>query len=139
LRPATPHKKLFKGVVKLVPGKAAVVSNNPLPITKKTTSVGADESDEPPLLKPYPHNKTRHLSEKDLAKMRQLRLKNPGLYSRSRLAKMFNCSSIFVGMVAPLEREKLKEVWKEQEEQKMGWTWRKQLVRESRVKRRMLW
>lgn len=139
LRPPTSHEKLYKGVVKLVPGKAAVITSNPLPIMKNTKATSGDESDEPPLLKPYPHNRTRHLTENELAKMRQLRLKNPTLFSRSRLAKMFNCSPIFVGMVAPLERDKLKQVWREQEEQKMGWTWRKQLVREARVKRRALW
>lgn len=134
LRPATPHKPIFKGVVKLRPGEAPVVVGK----TSKQTSDGSNTG-EPPLLREYPGIRRRHLDEKELTRMRKLRESNPQLYTRLRLAKMFDCSPVFVSMAAPLPREALKEVWREKLEQKEGWTWRKQLVREMRKKRKDLW
>jgi Mitochondrial ribosomal protein subunit L20 len=138
LRPATPHKHIFKGVVKLRPGESPVVIGGHKQ-TKSSEAESETDSGEPPLLRSYPHIRRRHLGEEDLAKMRTLRETNPQVYTRQRLAKMFDCSPVFVSMAAPLPREALKEVWREKLEQKEGWTWRKQLVREMRKKRRELW
>jgi len=141
LRSASSHKTTFKGVVKLQPGKPPVIVGGPM--QKRAPEGNAEHArvdpGEPPLLKPYPHVRRRHLGEEDLAKMRKLREDNPMLYTRQRLAKMFNCSPVFVSMAAPLPRDALKEVWRQKLEQREGWTWRKQLVREMRRKRRELW
>ncbi|KIM33754.1 hypothetical protein M408DRAFT_13551 [Serendipita vermifera MAFF 305830] len=132
LRPATPHKALFKGVVKLKPGESPVILGG-------SSKLAANE-DEPPLLRTFPPStRKQHLEEKDLVRMRKLRESNPQLYTRTRLAKMFDCSPLFVSMAAPLPREVLHQVWKEKLEQKEGWTWRKQLVREMRKKRKDMW
>lgn len=143
LRKPTSHSKLYKGIVKLYPSRAPVITmdgNPPLHGTPVSgSSLSQQTGDEPPLLRNYPHAKSRHLSEEKLAQMRELRAKNPELYTRSRLAKMFNCSPVFVSMAAPLSKEAFKRVWREQDEQKQGWTWRKQLVREARKKRKALW
>lgn len=147
LRPSTPHQKVFKGIVKLMPGRSPIITLNgkvpreDIPSKRREAIARLMEKhkDEPPLLREYPHEKTRHLTEKELTRMRTLREKNPQLYTRSRLAKMFGCSPVFVSMAAPLPKEKLKEVWAAQKEQRSGWTWRKQLVREMRKKRRDLW
>jgi len=147
LRPPTGHKKVFKGIVKLMPGRGPIITmdgkppREDLPSKRQAAIAKLMEQhvNEPPLLRKYPGAKTRHLSEKELKRMRLLREKNPQLYTRSRLAKMFDCSPVFVSMATPLPREALKEVWKAQKEQKLGWTWRKQLVREMRKKRRNLW
>jgi Mitochondrial ribosomal protein subunit L20 len=138
LRPATPHKPIFKGVVKLRPGESPVIIGGHKQ-TRSSERESETDSGEPPLLRSYPHIRRRHLGEEDLARMRTLRETNPQLYTRQRLAKMFDCSPVFVSMAAPLPREALKEVWREKLEQKEGWTWRKQLVREMRKKRKDLW
>lgn len=147
LRAPTDHKKVFKGIVKLVPGRAPIITKDGKVPREETPSKRQEaiarfmeqHAGEPPLLREYPGAKSRHLTENELKRMRGLREKNPQLYTRSRLAKMFGCSPVFVSMAAPLPREALQEVRKNEKEQKMGWTWRKQLHREMRKKRRALW
>lgn len=58
-----------------------------------------------------------HLSEKDVAEIKRLRAEAPEKWTRLQLAKKFNCSSIFIGMIAEsseakreLERQKLEAV-----------------------------
>ncbi|KAG8835600.1 hypothetical protein FRC17_002192 [Serendipita sp. 399] len=97
LRSPTQHDGVYKGIVTLLPGKAPIVTKHGNPSREaKTSPLTSSEleerhSDDPPLLKQYPHGKKRHLSEKDLRKMQALREENPELYTRSRLAKMFKC------------------------------------------------
>jgi hypothetical protein len=143
LRKPTSHSKTYQGIVKLYPSRAPVITMDGNPALHGTpvsgSSLSQQAGDEPPLLRNYPHARSRHLTEEKLTQMRELRAKNPELYTRSRLAKMFNCSPVFVSMAAPLPKDALKRVWREQAEQKQGWTWRKQLAREMREKRRALW
>ncbi|KAG8797452.1 hypothetical protein FRC16_008859 [Serendipita sp. 398] len=146
LRSPTKHEGVYKGIVTLLPGKAPIVTKHGNPTRKEKTSPLTSseleerrQNDEPPLLKQYPHVKKRNLSEKDLVRMRALRQENPELYTRSRLAKMFKCSPVFVSMAAPLPRGQLHKVWRAQREQQQGWTWRKQMLREMKKKRRSLW
>ncbi|CCA72496.1 hypothetical protein PIIN_06431 [Serendipita indica DSM 11827] len=145
LRTPKQHQGPYKGFVKLLPGKAPIISlDGEIGEAQRFTPLTSSQlqqrhASEPPLLRPYPHEKTRHLTAEELSRMRTLRETNPKLYTRSKLAKMFNCAPVFVSMAAPLPRDKLKEVWKAQEDEKKGWTWRKQALREMRRKRRNLW
>jgi hypothetical protein len=59
--------------------------------------------------------------------------------SRNELAKMFGCTQFFVGIAAPLEKEAVKEIYRERERQKANWGVRKQFFRDVRQKRLEAW
>ncbi|TEY70305.1 hypothetical protein BOTCAL_0107g00190 [Botryotinia calthae] len=76
-----------------------------------------------------------HLSEKDVAEIRRLRAEEPEKWTRLQLAKKFNCSSIFIGMITEasaekrdLEKEKLEAV-------KARWGPTRTAARENRQRR----
>ena len=83
------------------------------------------------------------LSEKDFEEMRRLRASNPAHYTRSRLAKMFNCAPFLVGQQVPLERKVRKEakgtLAEEHQRNRENWGERKALVMAIRKKRREYW
>jgi len=95
----------------------------------------------PPLTTHRKREKTYHLAEQDLAKMRKLR-NHPDpeqRKSRNEIAKMFGCSQLFVGMAAPLSKAEVKEVFKQREEQRESWGVRKRFFRDNRQRRRQEW
>jgi Mitochondrial ribosomal protein subunit L20 len=59
--------------------------------------------------------------------------------SRGALAKKFACSQLFVGMAAPLDKVRLKEVRRTEKQEREGWGPRKRFLRETRRKRREEW
>ncbi|KAB8295280.1 hypothetical protein EYC80_007188 [Monilinia laxa] len=76
-----------------------------------------------------------HLSEEDVAEIRRLRADHPEKWTRLQLAKKFNCSSIFIGMITEasedkreLERQKLEAV-------KARWGPTRTAARENRQRR----
>jgi Mitochondrial ribosomal protein subunit L20 len=95
----------------------------------------------PPLTKSRKREKSYHLTEEDIEMMRTLRFHPDPTQrkSRSELAKMFGCSQLFVGMAAPLPKAKVKEIFKEKEEQRTSWGARKRFFRDVRRRRKMEW
>ena len=95
----------------------------------------------PPLNTGRPREKSYNLTQKDLGRMRHLRSHpNPKKRkSRAELASMFGCSQLFVGMAAPLPKEKVKAVFKEREETRAEWSPRKRYHRDMREERRKEW
>ncbi|KAG5519829.1 hypothetical protein PMAC_000102 [Pneumocystis sp. 'macacae'] len=89
----------------------------------------------PPSLSPIKQKKY-HLTDEDINKIRMLR--ENGM-SRSNIAKKFNASRFFVGMVAPLSKEKVDEIKRKHQEIKERWNDRKKEVMMNRMKRRRLW
>ncbi|QSZ36790.1 hypothetical protein DSL72_006673 [Monilinia vaccinii-corymbosi] len=76
-----------------------------------------------------------HLSEDDVAEIKRLRTNDPEKWTRRQLAKKFNCSSIFIGMIThasddkrELERQKLEAV-------KARWGPTRTAARENRQRR----
>src|SRR5882757_1580098 len=57
----------------------------------------------PPLLR-QPSTEQPRMSDKQIEKMRNLRLSNPAVYSRGKLAKMFDCTQAFVAQMAALKK-----------------------------------
>ncbi|CAE6398272.1 hypothetical protein ACGC1H_004370 [Rhizoctonia solani] len=95
----------------------------------------------PPELHPKPEVERPKLTQDQIAEIRRLRLSDPKNNSCQALAEMFNCTPIFVSMVAPLPKQKREELEKDQREaqKKEQWGERKTLIREIRKKRRQFW
>ncbi|TFK52264.1 hypothetical protein OE88DRAFT_1657420 [Heliocybe sulcata] len=98
----------------------------------------------PPYIRPsaekQPHPR---MSDEDLAELKKLRLQNPRKWTRSELARKFNCSAQFVGMVTKVPNVLRKEIRREKaakdEEARMKWGPRTRLVRELAKKKREFW
>ncbi|PHH81442.1 hypothetical protein CDD82_789 [Ophiocordyceps australis] len=58
-------------------------------------------SDLPPAMRYRRREQSYHLEEKEMKEMRRLRTEDPVKWSVGQLAKKFNCSPVFVSMVAP--------------------------------------
>ena len=98
----------------------------------------------PPFSRPGTHKPSpERASDVTIAKIRELREKEPDKYSRGQLAKMFNVTRAFVSTVAPLKVTKRKEIQeqveKEHEVARLKWSERHSLVKAIRKKRRELW
>ncbi|KAH7885366.1 mitochondrial ribosomal protein subunit L20-domain-containing protein [Phlebopus sp. FC_14] len=98
----------------------------------------------PPMLRPSSYKpEPERLSAEDLEKMRELRLQDPSTYTRSKLAKMFNCSPNLVYKVAALPKTQRKELAKKQETEhtriRAGWGEKKATFVAIRQKRREYW
>ncbi|CAG8665463.1 4142_t:CDS:1, partial [Scutellospora calospora] len=106
-----------------------------VPLAKPTITM----DNLPPPLKPPKENNHRKLTEDDIKEMRELRLSDPEKWTCNELAKKFQCSSLFVGQVAPLsnERREIYEASKVAQFNKMGW--KKRFVRRERARRRANW
>lgn len=74
---------------------------------------------------------TKKLSDAEINEMRQLRDSDPSTWTRSKLAKKFGCSELFVSIAAPTKQTV------EQAAPQHGY--RRQLITEQRQKRRALW
>lgn len=92
----------------------------------------------PPVRKPY--QKKYHLREDDFREMRRLRMEDPIQWSAAKLAKKFECSSLFVGFVtegiANKKREQQKQVL---DMVKSRWGPKRRRAREDRALRKENW
>ena len=83
------------------------------------------------------------MTDEDLARMKTLRRSDPALYTRGKLARMFGCSTTFVGMVAPLKKSQCRAVHKALQEKhesvRERWSEKHQIVMAIRKKRKDLW
>ena len=91
----------------------------------------------PPVRKPY--QKQYHLTEADFAEIRRLRTQDPETWTREKLAKRFNCSSLFVGIVCEASKEHKEKRAQIVEAVKARWGSKRRMAREDRVRRRELW
>lgn len=66
-------------------------------------------------------------------------MEDPFTWSRKKLAEKFDCSQLFVGMVAQASQVKKDEERAKLEEVKLKWGPKKRFAREDRGKRRVLW
>ena len=90
----------------------------------------------PPVIKPKPGYQRHHLSEEDVAEMRRLRAIDPENWTRVKLAKKYNCSSIFVRMCCEATKEEIETSKARIEAVKARWGPKRRMAREDRVKRR---
>jgi hypothetical protein len=95
------------------------------------------EPQPPPLRKPY--EKTYHLTPAEIEKMREMRAADPQKWSRAVLAREFNCSPLFVGIVAEASEERLTKTKQNLENVKANWGVKRAEAREERRKRRKGW
>ncbi|KAF8630870.1 hypothetical protein AX17_005229 [Amanita inopinata Kibby_2008] len=98
----------------------------------------------PPLSRPSANKPLpERLSDEAVEKIRHLRRSDPVTYTRTKLAKMFGCTQMFVGSIAALKKSERKALVKKEEEkcniERATWSEKKQLVRAIRTKRRELW
>jgi hypothetical protein len=91
----------------------------------------------PPVRKPY--EKQYHLTAADMEEMRRLRREDPDIWTRDKLAKKFDCSNLFVGIVCQASLERKEAQQQILEAVKLKWGRRRRVAREDRVKRRELW
>lgn len=91
----------------------------------------------PPVRKPY--EKQYHLTAADMEEMRRLRREDPDIWTRDKLAKKFDCSNLFVGIVCQASLERKEAQQQILEAVKLKWGRRRRVATEDRVKRRELW
>lgn len=96
-------------------------SNSPLP---------------PPVIKRKPGYQRYHLSEEDVAEMRRLRTSDPKKWTRLKLARKFNCTSLFVGMCCEATKEKIEAEKAKLEALKARWGPKRKTARGDRIRRR---
>jgi hypothetical protein len=93
----------------------------------------------PAIRKSTPAPKKYHLTKEQVEEMRKLRNEDPHTWTRSKLAKKFDCSLTFVTMQAPAPKwysdelmEKKTELWNE-------WGYKRQLIYVNKQRRRAQW
>ena len=83
--------------------------------------------------------KQYHLQEADLEEIRRLRKEDPVKWSRDQLAKKFECSALFVGIVCEASKEHKDRQTRILEAVKSRWGRRRRSAREDRTRRRETW
>jgi Mitochondrial ribosomal protein subunit L20 len=97
----------------------------------------------PPVLRQPPTKEHPQMSDEQIEKMRHLRFSNPTVYSRGKLAKMFNCTQAFVASMAALKKPQRKALIRirdqRHEKYREKWSEKHALVKAIRAKRREMW
>ncbi|KAG2230807.1 mitochondrial ribosomal protein subunit L20-domain-containing protein [Thamnidium elegans] len=75
---------------------------------------------------------TKKLSEAEIKELRQLRESDPTTWTRSKLAKKFGCSELFVSIAAPKSTTTVVE-------NEVSHGYRRKLITQERQKRKALW
>ncbi|KAG6057874.1 hypothetical protein E4U32_004908 [Claviceps aff. humidiphila group G2b] len=103
------------------------------PITGESTTTENDNL--PPMMK-YKRRMPRHnVTEDDVETIRLLRAEDPITWSVSKLAAKFECSEVFIKMVAPASKEHLKWLQEKLEKKKARWGHIRTQAREERKMR----
>ncbi|KAI9769263.1 MAG: hypothetical protein M1840_004392 [Geoglossum simile] len=92
----------------------------------------------PPVVR-EPYQKQYPLTSEDITEVCRLRMMDPELWTRDRLAKQFKCSSLFIGIVCEASRERKQQQVKALEDIKFRWGLRRRTAREDRMRRRESW
>jgi hypothetical protein len=85
-----------------------------------------------------PYEKRYHLTEAEIAEIRDLRTKDPRTWTRVKLAEKFECSQFFVGMVVKAP-QRAKQVERLHEGARRRWGSKRRMAREDRVRRKESW
>lgn len=98
----------------------------------------------PPMLRPSSYKpEPERMSREDIEKIRALRLSDPRVHSRTKLAKMFNCTPHFISKIAALPRPQRRQMGRETEAEHKAvrerWGERKATMTAIRQKRREFW
>lgn len=97
----------------------------------------------PPLFRQHDKESLPRVSDKDMARIRHLRWKNPAKYTPRVLARQFNCTPSFVTAIAALKKslrkERVKAFVAHIEATKSEWTDRKATQKAIVAKRRQFW
>lgn len=102
-----------------------------------TTSTLANSGSKlPPVARRSSGYQRHHLTEEDVKEIKRLRSSDPQTWTRAKLAKKYNCSSIFIGMCCEAPTEKVEAAKAQLEAVKARWGPKRRMAREDRVKRR---
>jgi hypothetical protein len=101
-----------------------------------TSTLAFPGSKLPPLSRKAPAYQRHHLTEEDVKEIKRLRSTDPETWTRAKLAKKYNCSSIFIGMCCEAPKEKIEAAKAQVEAIKARWGPKRKMAREDRVKRR---
>lgn len=92
----------------------------------------------PPPLKAITEKKY-HLTAVERAEMTKLRLENPDVWTRNKLAERFNCSPLYVSFVVEASEERRARLQQKLEEKLKWFGYKKRQIRLNRKRRRALW
>lgn len=101
-----------------------------------TLGINDDAKLPPPVLKEKAGYQRYHLTQEDVAEIRRLRMSDPVKWSRLKLARKFNCTSLFIGICCQAPPEKLAYEKAKLEAIKERWGPKRTMAREDRIKRR---
>ena len=93
----------------------------------------------PPISKKEEVPKRYHLTNKEIEEIRQLRAEDPDTWTQISLAKKYNCSEYFVGIVAPVSRVRMEAHHQRKGEIESRWGKRRAYAREDRQRRKDMW
>ncbi|PWZ03193.1 FAD/NAD(P)-binding domain-containing protein [Testicularia cyperi] len=110
----------------------------PQPLLNAQSLGSVDESSLPPAINPR-SSPTAPITQAQIAEIQRLRKQDPIKNTKSKLAKMFNCSPTFISIVAPLPKAVRQAKQAQQEQQKLSWGLNKRVARAEREERRLLW
>ncbi|KAG6041791.1 hypothetical protein E4U41_002003 [Claviceps citrina] len=100
------------------------------------TGAGAlTETDLPPAMKYKRRTARYNLKEEDVQEIRRLRAEDPITWSVGKLAAKFDCSEVFVKIVAPASKEHHKWLQEKLERKMARWGPKKMQAREDRKRR----
>lgn len=127
-----------------VPSPHSTTLDPASPLLKSPTPSNGSGGPFPPLLRPSSYKpEPERVSREVIEKIRELRLSEPGTYSRTKLAKMFNCTPNFISKIAALRRPQRKQFRGKLEAEHVAvrerWGERKATVVAIRQKRREFW
>ncbi|KAG6012421.1 hypothetical protein E4U54_007545 [Claviceps lovelessii] len=95
----------------------------------------ATEAELPPMMSYKRRTARYHLTEDDVEEIRRLRAEDPITWSVGKLAAKFDCSDVFVKMVAPASREHHEWLQAKLERKMARWGPKKTQAREDRKRR----
>ncbi|KJZ73847.1 hypothetical protein HIM_06740 [Hirsutella minnesotensis 3608] len=102
--------------------------------TKRSLKIAPHDSFLPDRSRLF-RNPSYHLGQAEIEEMRRLRHEDPLRWSTNKLAKKFNCSTVFVSLAARPPAEHIEFVKKKLEKKKARWGLTKALAREARHRR----
>ncbi|KAL5348691.1 hypothetical protein ACLOAV_006109 [Pseudogymnoascus australis] len=104
----------------------------------KNSTLGIDEEAKlpPAILKQNAGYQRYHLTQEDVAEIRRLRSSDPETWTRLKLARKFNCTSLFIGICCEATAEKVALEKAKIEAVKERWGPKRRMARDDRVKRR---
>ncbi|UNI21185.1 hypothetical protein JDV02_007197 [Purpureocillium takamizusanense] len=134
---ASPAHTPFIFLPRSDPRRAALVRlrNSPDAAASALAPTPVEDGDLPPAMR-YPRRQPRYnLKKEDIAEIKRLREEDPIKWSVGQLSKKFDCSPIFVRMVAPAPAEHLDYLKAKLERKMTRWGPKKTQAREDRRRR----